>query len=746
MVSLPPQIKDATTAPESLDHDELVLLLRLGERLVSVLDMDSLLALIAEMAREVVQAETLAIPIINPDQRTFTYKAADGAYSSALYGMSFNLDEGACGWVLTHQKALLFGEDTDFSMDSSVQWERGMASCVLVPLICRGKIIGGLSAMGKSGGAGFTFRDLGVLTLFANHASIAIDNARLFQKLGDEEARLRLVLNSTGEGICGMDNDGLCTFANAGALRILGYDHEAEIIGTDLHDVIHYRHPDGRVYPRQDCAIHRSISAGQSYHSSQEWYWRKDGSGFPAEAWVHPSIKNGKAVGVVMTFTDITERMRAEEQIKDLAYFDPLTKLPNRRLLMDRFSQAIIASNRSQHYCVLMILDLDHFKNINDTLGHVVGDNRLLEVASRIVRCVRQEDTVARFGGDEFVILVEDLGADAILAAAQAERIAEKIRTEINQPYAESQDRQSLHTSTSIGLTLFCGAHMDVDELLKQADVALYQAKAAGRNTIRFFSPEMQARIEARAEMEAALRYGLEHDEFSLFYQPQVDQSGRLIGAEALLRWRSGGQNIISPDQFIPLAEETGLIIPLGLWVMRTACDQIKTWSGDSATQDLQISVNVSSHQFHQSDFVEMVRECVSRSGANPKRLKLELTESVVLENVEDVIWRMRQIEEMGIMFSLDDFGTGYSSLSYLKRLPLHQVKIDQSFVRDIAVDSNDAAIVRAIIGMSQSLGLEVIAEGVETGVQLQFLKDSGCLHYQGYFFGKPRPIDEWQQ
>jgi predicted signal transduction protein with EAL and GGDEF domain len=375
-----------------------------------------------------------------------------------------------------------------------------------------------------------------------------------------------------------------------------------------------------------------------------------------------------------------------------------------------------------------------------------VGDRLLVEVAERLLGVMRKEDSVSRLGGDEYVVMVEGLGSDEAMAAHQAELIAEKVRQALGQPYSISAGNQPYHSTSSIGLTLFRGRAFTLDVLLKQADVALYQAKDAGRNIIRFFNPDMQAAIDARSALEIALRQGLERGELRLFYQPQVDREGGLIGAEALLRWFPANREPVPPNEFIPLAEETGLILPIGQWVLDAACAQIKAWEDDARTRHLNLSVNVSARQFHQADFVEGVRRSLTASGADPARLTLELTESVVLDNVEEVIGRMQQLDALGVSFSLDDFGTGYSSLSYLKRLPLDQVKIDRSFVRDVTHDPNDAAIVRAILAMSQSLGLHAIAEGVETQAQRDFLSGSGCGAFQGYLFGKPMPLAEWDE
>lgn len=471
----------------------------------------------------------------------------------------------------------------------------------------------------------------------------------------------------------------------------------------------------------------------------------RNGRTFPVEINANYFEFSGQAY-VLGLVRDITERKRVEKQIRDLAYYDALTRLPNRRLLMDRLGQALIASQRSLEFGALMILDLDHFKTLNDTRGHDVGDQLLVEVARRLTSNVRQHDTVCRLGGDEFVVMLEDLGQDEPHAITQAEAIAEKVRAALNQPYSLNHNGAKFHSTTSLGLTLFRGQDASVDMLLKQADVALYQAKDAGRNLVRFFNPAMQAAIDSRMVMEAALRHALDKDEFRLYYQPQIDQDGGLIGAEALVRWLPANQGMISPVDFIPLAEETGLILLIGKWVLDTACAQLKAWERDPRTQALQMSVNVSARQFHQPDFVDTVQHSLVASGINPARLKLELTESVVLENVDVVVSRMQQLNALGVSFCLDDFGTGYSSLSYLKRLPLDQVKIDQSFVRDVTEDLNDAAIVMAIMAMSRSLGLQVIAEGVETRAQRDFLLKNQCVAYQGFLFCKPIPIEEWER
>ena len=389
-----------------------------------------------------------------------------------------------------------------------------------------------------------------------------------------------------------------------------------------------------------------------------------------------------------------------------------------------------------------MFIDLDNFKTLNDTLGHAKGDLLLQQVAERLTSHIREGDTVARLGGDEFVVMLEDLAGNPREAAAQVKIVGEKILAALNEPYLLASS--DYHSTASIGATLF-GLHpANIDDLLKQADIAMYQAKAAGRNTLRFFDPELQAAVRARATLETELRQGIRDKQFVLYYQPQVDGEHGVMGAEALLRWRHPHRGLVGPSEFIPLAEETGLILPLGYWVLETACLQMVDWANRPEAAHLTMAVNVSARQFRQADFVEQVLAVMQRTGADPRKLKLELTESMLLDNIEDVIAKMNALKSRGFSFSLDDFGTGYSSLSYLKRLPLSQLKIDRSFVRDVLVDVNDAAIAHTIVALAQSLGLTVIAEGVETEEQREFLAHQGCDTYQGYLFSRPLPTADF--
>jgi diguanylate cyclase (GGDEF)-like protein len=439
---------------------------------------------------------------------------------------------------------------------------------------------------------------------------------------------------------------------------------------------------------------------------------------------------------------DVSHAKEAEDAIRNLAFYDPLTNLPNRRLLLERLEEALAAGNRTGRMRALLFVDLDNFKTLNDTLGHQTGDLLLQEASRRLTTCVRESDTVGRLGGDEFVLMLEDLSEVPEEAAAQAKAVGEKILFTIAQPYMLAG--RVCRSGASIGICLFGDRRENSSELLQQADIAMYQAKAAGRNTMRFFAPALQAAVNTRATLEEELRQGIRNSQFVLYYQPQIDRN-RLIGAEALIRWNHPVRSILPPGDFISLAEETGLILPIGKWVLDAACAQIAMWTARKQTAHLSISVNISARQFRQPDFVAEVLMALNSSGANPRNLKLELTESMLVENVEDVIDKMTELKLHGLRFSLDDFGTGYSSLAYLKRLPLDQLKIDRSFVRDILVDESSAAIAQTIVSLSRAMGLPVIAEGVETEAQREFLIRIGCHAFQGFLFSQPLPLKEFE-
>ncbi|MBU1447092.1 MAG: EAL domain-containing protein [Gammaproteobacteria bacterium] len=688
--------------------------------------------------------------------------------------------------------------------------------------------------------------------------------------LHDSRKQLQMFMDSIAEGMYGVDTEGRCTFVNTALLRILGYEKEEDLLGKNMHEIIHYAHADGSPYPSRDCLAYQAYIRDEATHSDDEVFWRKDGTPVAVEYWSQPMHKGNQAVGAVVTFLDIserkqgevalqesvsfsdsllqtmpvpvfhkdtegrytgcntafaefigkdkadiigktvfeiapqpqsevyrdkdldlltsetgvqvyesnvkhcdgtlhdvifhkarlndsngdpmgiigvildiTDRKQSERDIHQLAFYDPLTQLPNRRLLMDRALQALSVSARSERYGALMLLDLDDFKKVNDSKGHDVGDQLLCEVAERLRRTVREGDSVARLGGDEFVVVLEELGQSAAEAAAQAELVAEKIRDVLNDPYLLEGNRH--FSSPSIGVVLYRGHEETIENLLKFADIAMYQSKQAGRNTIRFYDPAMQAAIDTRLELESELDIAIREKQLQLYYQVQVDGMRRPLGAEVLMRWQHPQRGLILPAQFIPLSEDTGQIEVMGMWALRTACLQLKSWQQHAHTRHLTLAVNVSARQFRKAEFVAQVSRVLLDTGARPSLLKLELTESTVLLDVEDTIAKMRELKLLGISFSMDDFGTGYSSLQYLKRLPLDQIKIDQSFVRDIASDPNDAAIVQTIIAMTGALGLNVLAEGVETPEQQEFLELRGCYNFQGFLFGKPLPLEEFE-
>ncbi|BAL25544.1 bifunctional diguanylate cyclase/phosphodiesterase [Azoarcus sp. KH32C] len=555
------------------------------------------------------------------------------------------------------------------------------------------------------------------------------------RKRAEEQMRIAAVAFQSRDGMIVTDAEGTIMQVNQAFTDVTGYTAE-DAIGKRVA-LLHSG--------RQDATFYRNMWEAIAHEGRWEgeiWNRRKDGGIFPG--WLTISgigDAGGKITHYLGTYADISEPREATRKLLELAFYDPLTALPNRRLLLDRLHKAIAASARSGQFGAVLLIDLDHFKTLNDTRGHDIGDELLIHVARRLRELIRGADSAARLGGDEFVVLLEGLNEEQLTAANVAETIAAKLSIAISRPVILKGEIH--HVTPSIGVTLFHHATQDAEALLKQADLALYQAKDAGRNAVRFYNPAMQAAVEARVRLEAGLRRALTADEFVLHYQPQVDAAGRLIGAEALLRWRPPGQPMILPADFIPVAEDSGLIVPIGRWVLDTACRQLAAWSDAPETRDLQLAVNISARQFRQPDFVEHVRMAVRSSGANPARLKLELTERYVLEDIEHVVRTMQMLKQDGVGFSIDDFGTGYSSLAYLKRLALDQLKIDQSFVRDIADDADDRAIVHAIISLAESLGLQVIAEGVETAAQFDFLAAHNCQGYQGYLFGRPGPVEQ---
>ena len=549
------------------------------------------------------------------------------------------------------------------------------------------------------------------------------------QATNRERLRLKTILRTACDGIHILDRTGLLVEANEAFLEMLGFD--PSVIGT-----LHVTDWDAQFSPSEMQTILDELIFRRSKMFFETVHRHADGSLLAVEVSATGIEIEGEEY-IYASSRDISKRKQAEDQIKELAFYDPLTRLPNRRLLMDRLKQAISASLRSGREGALLFVDLDNFKTVNDTQGHAVGDMLLQEIGRRLSTGFREADTVARIGGDEFVMVLSDLGDDPQETASHAETMGRKIIERLSEPYFI--DGKDFRSTPSIGITLFGAQCHSSDELLKQADIAMYQAKSAGRNTLRFYDPDLQTALKVRAGIEHDLLQGIQDGHFMLHYQPLMEL-GRLIGAEALLRWHHPERGMVSPAEFIPLAEESGLILPLGEWVLETACRQLACWADLPVMANLSVAVNVSAKQFRQRDFVDRMLAIVERTHANPRLLKLELTESLLIDNVQDIIGKMNTLKDLGIGFSLDDFGTGFSSLSYLKRLPLDYLKIDQSFVRDVMVDSNDAAIARTVVSLARSLGLGVIAEGVETVEQRDFLVGVGCVTYQGYLFSRPLP------
>ncbi len=801
---------------------------------------------------------------INEDDLSVRPVAAAGTVNGYLDQLDVRIDDspqgaGPTGSAIRTGKTVI--NDSSEANASYGPWRgqalsHGYQSSASTPLKVNGRTVGALNVYAAEVDA-FSPDRVMLLEKLATDLGVALGQRASLAALRESEERFRLLLDSSPEAIFGVDTHGICTFVNPACLRMLGYTQE-EMLGHSIHPLIHHTYPDGRHYPKECCHIRCSTLDGRSTHVDNEVHWRKDGTSFPVEYWSHPLTRNGKIVGAVVNFIDISERKRAEAALREsearframaeqsadwiwaidiagrytytnqrglenlgytvseflamnpvdlvhpddrplfratleqalasqqgwrnvelrwrhrngsyrtlessssplldesgkltgfqgidrditerrsaeariefLAHHDALTGLPNRVLLRDRFQHALAVAERTRARVAMLFLDLDNFKVVNDTLGHAAGDQLLLSVVGRLSDCVRDSDTISRQGGDEFILLLNE-----IPDLERAEHIAGHILSKLAEPV--EIDGHVLNASCSIGIAVYPEDGKTFDDLLQKADAAMYNAKGAGRNTYRFYDEQMNLQAHEHLLLQNRLYQALFRAEFYLQYQPQLDiDSGRVIGVEALLRWNSPDLGEVTPDRFIPVAEGSGLIVPIGAWVMEEACRQAQALR-QAGWPDLTMSVNLSALQFRRAGLIETVAGALERSQLPPHLLELELTESILLQDVDNTLETVQQLKALGVKLSIDDFGTGYSSLSYLKRFAVDKLKIDQSFVRDINSDPDDAAIVRAVIQLARSLRLATIAEGVETQGQLEFLRAEGCREIQGFLFSRP--------
>jgi diguanylate cyclase (GGDEF)-like protein/PAS domain S-box-containing protein len=715
-----------------LSHEELSLLVSLGERLVSELNLASVLTLVAETACYVIQAETLVVPIIDSGQQTFTYRAANGEYAALMLNQTFPIHEGACGWVMQNQRPLLFGQGGRYELRADARWQPGMASSLLVPLICRGNIIGGLSALGKRGGGAFNPRDLTVLTLFANQASIAIDNARLFSELDEEKMLAQVTLASIGDAVITTDATGRVNFLNSVAVALTGWSAE-EAIGRPAAEIFHIVNESSR-----ECVggpVDEVIKNGKQINLANHTVLiARDGTEYNIEDSAAPIVSHeGTMQGCVLVFHDITDKHHAKRQMEWLAVHDALTGLPNRILLADRFQRALANAKRQNNLVGVCMLDLDLFKPVNDSHGHDIGDQLLKQVAVRLNQAARSVDTIARLGGDEFVLLLCDF-----THMQELEDALQRILDSISATYFIG--RHDIDISASIGVAVYPLDDADADTLLRHADQAMYLAKQAGRNRIHWFDVAHDRQAQESHQMLSRVREALQNNELTLYYQPKLNmRSGEVVGMEALLRWVHPKKGLVPPMDFLPQVEQSDLIVDIGEWVIDEALRQSAQWSATGYVWP--ISVNIAARHFQLPDFYARLKSALERHpDVPPQHLDIEIVESVALKDVDQVSRLIQDCQSLGVSFSLDDFGTGYSSLSYLKRLHADTLKIDKSFVRDILDDNEDLAVVEAVIGLATVFNRKLVAEGVETPEHGALLMRLGCDVAQGYGIARPMP------
>ncbi len=721
-------------------------LLRLSKRLELAQTYTDVVSAAKDEVKIILRFQNLWVYLVTEDKKQFKILTAEGSMSEPILAAdtvaTLTIQGDRMLEELAEAKDIVLVADarTDQRTNKEIVTMLGNRTIVNVPILLLDRHLGcmGCGTFGDEGVRIPTPGEMAFLSAMASHLAVTLDRIHLImqRKRAEEELRIAATAFESQQGMFITNAQRVILRVNQAFTSITGYS-AAEAVGQTPHLLSSGRHE--RAYYKTMTESIETLSGWQG----EIWNRRKSGEIYPE--WLTISaVKDitGQSTHYVAIFSDISDRINAQAQIDTLAFYDPLTQLPNRHLLLNRLEQTLHGSTRHDRKNALLFVDLDNFKTLNDTLGHSQGDALLVQVAQRLKACIREGDTVARLGSDEFVVLLADLSEDALDAATQAESVGDKILCSLEPDFLLANGPYQV--SASIGVTLFGGEKLESSEQpLKRAELAMFQAKATGYNNLRFFDSQMQSEVSTRAALEADLRKAVQMQQFELHFQPQVAGTNSITGVEALVRWLHPHNGMVSPAQFIPLAEETGLILPIGHWVLENACLQLAAWATQADLAHLTIAVNVSAQQFLAPNFVASVQSILQRTCANPMLLKLELTESVLAKDVESIISKMNALKATGVTFSLDDFGTGYSSLTYLKRLPLDQLKIDQGFVRNIVTDSNDAAIAKMVIALAESLGLSVIAEGVEQQAQADYLAALGCLAYQGYWFGRPMPIQK---